>query len=52
MAGETVEQVARAFGMTSQAVHKIKQRLRDRLKEMVATQVRDEDDADEDPRRS
>ncbi|MHC4416622.1 MAG: RNA polymerase sigma factor [Planctomycetota bacterium] len=52
VAGETVEQVARAFGMTTQAVHKIKQRMRDRLKEMVAAQVRDEDEADEDPRRS
>ena len=41
--GETVEQVATTFGMTDQAVHKVKQRVRDRLKTLVAAQIRQED---------
>ena len=46
LAGETVDQVATDLGMTTQAVHKVKQRIRDRLKELVATQVRHEDELD------
>jgi hypothetical protein len=30
--------------MSEQAVHKIKQRIRDRLRELIAVQIRDEDD--------
>ena len=43
VAGDTVEQVAASFSMTTQAVHKVKQRIRDRLKVLVAAQIRDED---------
>lgn len=45
--GESAVTVAVAFGTSVQAVHKIKQRIRDRLKETVAGQVRAEDDAHE-----
>ena len=31
LAGDSTDQVAQAFGMTRDAVHKVKQRLRDRL---------------------
>ncbi len=44
LAGEPVDAVATAFATTSQAVHKIKQRVRDRMKELIARQVAEEDD--------
>jgi len=47
VAGETVDRVAAEFGMNAAAVHKIKQRVRDRLREIVAEQVREEDEPDE-----
>jgi RNA polymerase sigma-70 factor (ECF subfamily) len=47
LAGESVESVAEAFAMTVEGVHKIKQRVRDRLKERVAAQIRAEDGEDE-----
>ncbi len=43
LAGQTVECVAADFKMTTQAVHKVKQRIRDRLKELIAGQIREED---------
>ncbi|MEE8154051.1 MAG: sigma-70 family RNA polymerase sigma factor [Phycisphaerales bacterium] len=43
LAGETVERVAADFNMTTQAVHKVKQRIRNRLKEIIAGQIREED---------
>jgi RNA polymerase sigma factor (sigma-70 family) len=46
LAGETVPQVAVSFGTTTQAVHKVKQRMRDRLKSLVAEQIRQEDEPD------
>jgi RNA polymerase sigma-70 factor (ECF subfamily) len=46
LAGETVQQVAASFGTTAQAVHKVKQRMRNRLKIMVAEQIREEDEPD------
>ncbi|MHC4235156.1 MAG: sigma-70 family RNA polymerase sigma factor [Planctomycetota bacterium] len=46
LAGDTVKAVATAFGVSTDAVHKIKQRIRDRLKEYVAAQIREEDDPD------
>ena len=46
LAGETVPQVAASFGTTTQAVHKVKQRMRDRLKSLVAEQIRQEDEPD------
>lgn len=48
VAGDTVEQVAASFAMTTQAVHKVKQRIRDRLKALVAAQIRDEDEPEGD----
>jgi RNA polymerase sigma factor (sigma-70 family) len=44
LAGDDVSRVATDFQTTSQAVHKVKQRIRDRLKELIAAQVREEDD--------
>ena len=43
LAGQTVECVAAEFKMTTQAVHKVKQRIRNRLKELIAGQIREED---------
>jgi RNA polymerase sigma factor (sigma-70 family) len=44
LAGDGVEQLASDFQTTTQAVHKVKQRIRDRLKELIAEQIRQEDD--------
>jgi RNA polymerase sigma-70 factor (ECF subfamily) len=41
--GRETADVARELGMTEAAVHKVKQRMRDRLKSIVAEQIRDED---------
>lgn len=49
LAGESVEAIARDATMTTDAVHKVKQRVRDRLKLAVAAQLRDEDDAESEP---
>lgn len=46
LAGEPIDVVAAAFKMTAQGVHKIKQRMRDRLKELVASQIAAEDRTD------
>jgi RNA polymerase sigma-70 factor (ECF subfamily) len=43
LAGDSVEKVACAFETSSQAVHKMKQRMRDRLKDRVAMQIQDEE---------
>lgn len=43
LAGESVAEVAREFAMTTEAVHKVKQRIRDRLHRLIAQQIRDED---------
>ncbi|MBD3162969.1 MAG: sigma-70 family RNA polymerase sigma factor [Candidatus Eisenbacteria bacterium] len=43
LAGERVRQVADSLGMSPAAVHKIKQRIRDRLKEQIARQLEEED---------
>lgn len=43
LAGAAVEDVARQRGMSDQAVYKIKQRVRDRLSELIAQQVSEED---------
>lgn len=45
LAGESVPAIAERMKMTEQAVHKIKQRIRDRLKTLVADQVREEEEA-------
>lgn len=46
LAGETPEAAASAEGINAAAVYKIKQRVRDRLKELIDAQVREEDGAD------
>jgi RNA polymerase sigma factor (sigma-70 family) len=43
LGGETPDQVAERFQMTRDAVHKVKQRMRDRLKELVAVQIHEEE---------
>lgn len=45
VAGESVAQLAAAFGMTEQAVHKVRQRIKARMEELVSEQVAREDDA-------
>lgn len=42
--GRAVDDVAREFGTTAQAVHKIKQRIRNRMMELVQEQIRSEDE--------
>ncbi len=42
--GAAVEAVATEYGMTTQAVHKVKQRIRDRMMELVQEQIRIEDE--------
>jgi RNA polymerase sigma factor (sigma-70 family) len=44
--GESVAQLATAFGMSEQAVHKVRQRIRRRMEELIELQVRDEDAVD------
>ena len=46
LAGATVELAAREFDLTTDAVHKVKQRMRDRVQARIAEQVRDEDALD------
>lgn len=42
LAGESTEEVATAFDMTTAAVHKVKQRVRDHLRARIDEQIRDE----------
>jgi len=44
--GETVAAVAESSGLSEPAVHKVKQRIRDRMKELIAAQIREEDAPD------
>jgi RNA polymerase sigma-70 factor (ECF subfamily) len=46
VAGEKVEALAAVFGMSTQAVHKVRQRIKARLEELIAVQIRDEDRVD------
>jgi RNA polymerase sigma-70 factor (ECF subfamily) len=46
--GESTEQLAEAFAMSRQAVHKVRQRIRHRMEELIAQQV-DEEDAVNEP---
>ncbi len=48
VAGDSAEQIAEAFEMSNQAVQKIKQRMRDRMKEQIAVQIREEDEMPQD----
>ena len=44
--GESVANVAQACEMSTQAVHKVKQRIRNRMQELIAAQIREEDQPD------
>jgi RNA polymerase sigma-70 factor (ECF subfamily) len=44
--GATVAVVSEEFNISPQAVHKVKMRIRDRLKELIAIQVREEESPD------
>ena len=44
LSGQSPEEAAAKFGLNAAAVYKIKQRVRDRLKELIDVQVKDEDD--------
>jgi RNA polymerase sigma-70 factor (ECF subfamily) len=46
LAGAGVEQVAREFDMSIDAVHKVKQRMRDRVQARIAEQIREEEAPD------
>ncbi len=46
LSGEAVDAVAGQTGMTTDAVHKVKQRVRNRLKELIAEQISEEDQFD------
>jgi RNA polymerase sigma-70 factor (ECF subfamily) len=46
LAGSSVAAVAALFQTTEQAVHKVKQRIRDRMAELIDLQVRAEDESD------
>ncbi len=43
--GRSIDEVAQAFGMTRDAVHKVKQRVRDRLKRRIREQLHEDDSA-------
>lgn len=47
LAGDTVAALARTFSTTEQAIHKIKQRIRDRMVVLVEQQIRAEDQTHE-----
>lgn len=44
LAGETVDAIAASTGASEQSIYKVKQRIRDRMKELIDQQVRDEDE--------
>ncbi len=46
LGGDSAEQVAADFNMTSAAVNQAKHRIRSRMKELIARQVREEDEPD------
>jgi len=41
--GDAIREIADSMAMTEQGVHKIKQRIRDRMQALIAEQIRDED---------
>lgn len=46
LTGQGVDEVAETFGMTRDAVHKVKQRIRDRLRDEISRQVFEEEGGD------
>lgn len=49
LAGEAISAVAQTFNVSEQAVHKVKQRIKSRLQELIARQIREEDEPDATP---
>lgn len=47
LAGRSVQDVALSHGMSEQAVHKVKQRIRGRMQELIARQIAEEDGFDD-----
>lgn len=47
LGGASIEDAADGFAMTRDAVHKVKQRVRKRLQELIAQQIKEEDEPDE-----
>lgn len=47
IAGETVAELAGAMKISEQAVHKVRQRIKARMEELIAAQIAEEDDAGE-----
>jgi RNA polymerase sigma-70 factor (ECF subfamily) len=47
--GESVAALATAYGISEDAVYKARQRIRERLQELIARQVRAEDSVDDEP---
>jgi RNA polymerase sigma-70 factor (ECF subfamily) len=46
LSGDAVDTIAESEQMSAQAVHKVKQRVRDRLREIIAAQIAEEDRPD------
>ena len=46
VAGATIPELAAVFTMTEEAVRKVRERIRDRMEELIAEQVREEDEFD------
>lgn len=46
IAGANVKLLSEEFGMSEQAIYKVRKRIRDRLEEVIAEQIREEDDVD------
>jgi transposase-like protein len=47
--GESVAALASAYGISEDAVYRARQRIRERLQELIAMQVRAEDGVDDEP---
>lgn len=49
IAGQGIADLAAELGMTEQAVRKVRQRIRERMEELIAQQIREEDEVDDVP---
>lgn len=49
IAGKGIADLAAELGMTEQAVRKVRQRIRERMEELIAQQIREEDEVDDVP---
>lgn len=46
VAGATVSELSSAFGMSEQAVYKVRQRIKGRMEQLIAAQIKEEDEPD------